>query len=112
MSGILTKVNVIIAIIIAVPGIWAAGASIGLDIPRWAWISEVHAAENKLNGIELRSERLYLDILRRNKTNTLSKMAELEAKGIQIPLIMKNQLEELQTDISDQKQYIIQLRKK
>ena len=55
---------------------------------------------------------MYLDILRRNKTNTLSKMAELEAKGIQIPLIMKNQLEELQTDISDQKQYIIQLRKK
>ena len=95
----LKKTNSILIILTGIFGLYAGAASIGLNIPRWAWISEVHAAENKINDLRLSFEQMRLDSLKRSQLDIISRIAELEAKGITPPSSLSFQLQSTQDEI-------------
>jgi hypothetical protein len=106
----MNKFNVTIAIIGSVFGIYAGAASVGLDIPRWAWVSEVQASEAKIEDLQLRTEQVFLESLIRRQGDLITRISELEAQGIKVPKSLEYHLENLSDDVRAQKEIIQQLR--
>ena len=107
-----TKINTILAVVISIFALYGGAASIGLNVPRWAWISELKAAELTIDELRLRTEQLNLNMLRSSRSDVISRIAELEAKNIPVPQSFKTQLDDINEDISIQKQFIRKLREK
>jgi len=107
-----TKLNVILTVIISIFAIYGGAASIGLNVPRWAWISELKAAELSISENKFRAEQLHLSLLRSDLRDTLSRIAELEAKQIVVPTALRVQLDEIQQDVIAQKKFLRDLKAK
>ena len=95
--------------IVTVFALYGGAASVGLDIPRWAWVSEVKAADRKIDLLQIRNERLYLDMMSRQYRDVQTKIFDYESKGIGIPRSLEIEEESLRTDIQDQKDYLMEL---
>ena len=104
------KWQIIAAFLVSLFGLYAGATSIGLNLPRPAWISEVHAAERLTNGVQIRMEQLHLESLRRSWNDVVSRIAELEAKGVAVPNKLLIQERDLSTQITSQREYVRDLR--
>ncbi len=100
-----------LGLFVTITSVYSGAAAIGLDIPRFAWITEVQAAERKVNSLELRIERLHHSALRRQWNDVVSRIAELEAKSITVPSRLKIMEEQLRGEMQEQNEYIKDLRK-
>jgi len=95
-----------LAVFITITSLYSGASAIGLDLPRFAWISEVIAAEQKIESLQLRTERLQESSLIRAHADVLSRIAELEAKRISVPANLLAMEEMLRNDLLQQKQYV------
>lgn len=100
-----------LGVFITITSVYAGAATIGLEIPRPAWISEVQAAERKIDALSLRVENMQLSSLRRTWSDVVSRIAELEAKGVTVPSRLKIQEETIRIEMQEQKEYVNKLRR-
>jgi hypothetical protein len=105
-----TRANAFLTTLTVVFGLYAGAASVGLDIPRWAWVSEVRAAESKLSELRLQFEQMRVESLRRAQLDVVTRIAELEARGIEVPTSLRFQLQSLQRDLENGIQRVDALR--
>jgi len=105
-----TRANAFLTTLTVVFGLYAGAASVGLDIPRWAWVSEVRAAENKLGELRLQFEQMRVESLRRAQLDVVTRIAELEARKIDVPTSLRFQLQSLQRDLENGIQRVDALR--
>ena len=101
-----------LGVFITITSVYSGAAAIGLDIPRFAWVSEVQAAERAVGQLELRVERMHHSALRRQWNDVVSRIAELEAKGVQVPSRLKILEEQIREEMQEQKEYVDKLRMK
>jgi len=115
MLTVLQKINrwrVIGGVFVTIFSLYAGASAIGLNLPRPAWISEVHAAERKIDSVMLRMEQLQLESLRRSWNNVVSRIAELESKNVDVPNQLLIEEHDLSNQIDAQRKYIIEIRSK
>lgn len=102
----------VFAAFVTLTSAYSGASAIGLDLPRFVWISELRAAEQKTDSLVLRTERLHETSLLRAHADVLSRIAELEAKHIPVPANLLAMEEMLRDDLQRQKQYVRELENK
>lgn len=101
-----------IGMFVALTSAYSGAAAIGLDLPRFAWLSELRKTEVKLNGVQLRMERLQAESLQRAWLDIAARIAELEAKKIKIPQLLKTQEEMVKLELQFQSNFVRELEMK
>tara|TARA_Y100000310_G_C20704127_1_gene833245 strand:+ start:3174 stop:3602 length:429 start_codon:yes stop_codon:yes gene_type:complete len=96
----------ILGFLTVVIGLYAAAPAIGLELPRFAWVSEVEASEEKIEQLHLRMERLHLNGLNMQWNDIVSRIAELEARSIVVPSKLSIMEELLRDEMINQRDYI------